>query len=396
MMSRAFDDESYDPDDLIYPSGMDEEIAEVSERRRELSLHDEPTETALNGYSEGCSPAIYDFEVEEALSSICEAMERQDTSTALALAAALGRKEVSFSVAACLELLSLINDITLQNPGVTSEIDIIGLEGALEKICEVAVERAHHKEVQNQAFEQLKKWYEPRKLHAGSRRFMEKMVSTHRKEGDRESMSGLIKAWGSVTRWFEAAYDDVVLRKQPIQIRETAYELFTLGQYSEAEDLLMMLLGMGFCPADIRAHLARLCLITDRLAEAGEHIRLGWTAHEDAEPYVIARLLWFEVALALLTEPRAEGRVENIHLILGRLKALLGAEHPHMAWTMNPVLDHLKPKLTDDGYALLAALAATLTDRQHLPELEEYSMWRNAVPSPLEEPAIGLSPSGQP
>jgi hypothetical protein len=257
----------------------------------------------------------------------------------------------------------------------------------------VAVERAHHKEVQNQAFEQLKKWYEPRKLHVGSRRSMEKMVSPHRNEGDRESMSSLIKAWGSVTKWFEAAYDDVVLDKQPIQIRQMAYELFTLAHYSEAEDLLMMLLDMGFCPADIRAHLARLCLITDRLAEAREHIRLGWTAHEDAEPYVIARLMWFEAAFALLSEPRPEGRGESIHLILGRLKALLGDEYAHTSWTMNPVLQHLKPKLTIDDYAFLSALAATLSDRQHLPELEEYPMWRNA---PLGESAIGPSPSGQP
>ena len=82
------------------------------------------------------------------------------------------------------------------------------------------------------------------------------------------------------------------------------------GEYAQAEKLLNGLLDAGFEPAGTRHHLARVCLITDRFAEAREHVAQGWAARADAKPYLIARLLWFQLALAWL-DAVGECRMKN-------------------------------------------------------------------------------------
>ncbi len=48
-----------------------------------------------------------------------------------------------------------------------------------------------------------------------------------------------------------------------------------------------------------------------------------------------------------------------------------------MNWTMQPVMEHLGPRLSGpDGAALITALLAALSDRENLPVLEEVAVWR--------------------
>ena len=62
--------------------------------------------------------------------------------------------------------------------------------------------------------------------------------------------------------------------------------------------------------------------------------------------------------------------------MLGMLKAALQAERAHMEWTMQPVLDHLKPKLSAEDHALLAALIDALGDQAKVAALETIPAWR--------------------
>jgi len=51
---------------------------------------------------------------------------------------------------------------------------------------------------------------------------------------------------------------------------------------------------------------------------------------------------------------------------------------------MQPVLEHLKPRLTDDGHALLAGLVDTMGNRANVEKIDVFPVWREAEPVPLE------------
>jgi tetratricopeptide (TPR) repeat protein len=163
----------------------------------------------------------------------------------------------------------------------------------------------------------------------------------------------------------------------PDQVRGIALELYNNGEYDKARELLKILLKDGFEVLSTRLHLARLALITDNYADARQHVTDAWACHTAAKPYVIARILWMQILIALIDNADA------IH-ILGQLKTALLAEDVNMEWTMQPVLDHLKPRLSDNSHALLTALVAALSDRAYVEKLDAFSLWRDTAPQPLE------------
>jgi len=55
-----------------------------------------------------------------------------------------------------------------------------------------------------------------------------------------------------------------------------------------------------------------------------------------------------------------------------------------MKWTMDPVLANLQPALSPEDHALLKTLVAALSDKAKLPELDQFSLWRDAPPQPLD------------
>jgi hypothetical protein len=55
-----------------------------------------------------------------------------------------------------------------------------------------------------------------------------------------------------------------------------------------------------------------------------------------------------------------------------------------MEWTMQPVLDHIKPQLTEQQHALLSALVDAMSDEQNLKKLNEFNEWRDAKPEEIE------------
>ena len=167
-------------------------------------------------------------------------------------------------------------------------------------------------------------------------------------------------------------------------IRQMAFLFYQEKAYAKAEELLTALLEAGFEPSCTRHHLARVCFTTDRFVEAREHVAQGWANRSGAKPYIIARLVWFQYALEILAERSAEEKKRNGDLILGRLKTVLQTNDACMEWTMQPVIDHLHPKLEPQNAKLLSALVAALNDRTKLPELEYFPEWREAKLEPLE------------
>jgi tetratricopeptide (TPR) repeat protein len=162
----------------------------------------------------------------------------------------------------------------------------------------------------------------------------------------------------------------------PTVIRNRAIEYYKLGVYNKAELIFNRLLKEGFELTSIHSHLARICLMTDRLSEVKEHINESWKNYKDAKPYIICRIIWFQITFGLL-------ECKPIQKYLGQLKSVLQKDDASMEWTMEPVLDHLKPKLKEEDHALLTALVAALSDKQKITVLNNFPEWRDAKPEEI-------------
>jgi hypothetical protein len=74
----------------------------------------------------------------------------------------------------------------------------------------------------------------------------------------------------------------------------------------------------------------------------------------------------------------------NSSNMLGQLKSILQKEDAFMLWTMQPVLNHIKPKLTERQHTLLTALVAAMSDKQNLEKLNDFKEWRDAKPEEID------------
>jgi len=163
----------------------------------------------------------------------------------------------------------------------------------------------------------------------------------------------------------------------PLELRQGAGAAYNLGDLDLAEKLLLRVLDADFEMPGTNCHLARICLLTDRIDEARNHTKDAWEHRNEAPPYVIPRILWFQILFALL-----DGADLASHL--GRLKTALSADGSHMDWTMQPVLDYLNSKLNTQHSAILSALIAALSDPANLAVLDQFPECREAEPMPLE------------
>jgi len=183
---------------------------------------------------------------------------------------------------------------------------------------------------------------------------------------------------------------DLVDRVDHVAIRQLAFEHYRDGRFVEAEELLNGLLASGFEPADIRCHLARVCLITDRLEEARANLYSAWEGRSSAQGYVWARILCLKVMLACVASDSGDMMSTEIPRLLGQLKAVFASRGgATLEWTMQPVLNHFASLLTAEQNALLAALikGASAGDYQ---ALEAFDIWRRQKALPL-----GAAPSAE-
>jgi hypothetical protein len=174
-----------------------------------------------------------------------------------------------------------------------------------------------------------------------------------------------------------------------LSYRQAAYTWFASGEYLQAEKMLRGLLGKGFEMAGNRCHLARILLITNREEEARQEVANAWEHRGGAPAYIIPRILWFQIAFTKCQ--RGENGIDNARFkpLLGQMKTALQNEDAFMAWTMTPVLEHIKAKLAEPDYELLASLVSVLSDREKMPDLDRFPVWRDLPPVPLDTPELG-------
>jgi len=162
-----------------------------------------------------------------------------------------------------------------------------------------------------------------------------------------------------------------VAEQDPYSRRRDAADRILTGDYPGAEALLRGLLRERFAVPSTHCHLARVLLMTDREAEARERINQAWRLREQAPAYVVLRILFFQCVFAMF-----DGA--NITPIVGRIKTALRQPDPHLDWTIQPMLDHLRPRLGETNHEFLQALAEALSDTAALPCMNEFPQWCDA------------------
>lgn len=166
----------------------------------------------------------------------------------------------------------------------------------------------------------------------------------------------------------------------PLELRTLALACYKIGDYSRARDLLKRVLEHQFELPSTHCHLARIGILSGREGEARDHAKKAWEYRSEAQPYVLPRILWLQLALAFLQNSRCKSSDPIPQELLGRLKAALQSPDAHVEWSMDPVLAHLKSKIPPEVHELLAALVAALSDRAKLADLDRFPAWRAAKP----------------
>jgi tetratricopeptide (TPR) repeat protein len=166
----------------------------------------------------------------------------------------------------------------------------------------------------------------------------------------------------------------------PLELRTLALDCYKMGDYSRAKELLNRVQEHQFELPSTHCHLARIGILSGREGEARDHAKKAWEYRSEAQPYVLPRILWLQLALAFLQNSRCKSSDPIPQELLGRLKAALQSPDAHVEWSMDPVLAHLKPKLPPEVHELLTALVAALSDRAKLADLDRFPAWRAAKP----------------
>lgn len=160
----------------------------------------------------------------------------------------------------------------------------------------------------------------------------------------------------------------------PYWRRQDAADRILSGDFAGAETLLRGLIEERFILPSTHCHMARVLLMTDREPEAREQIRMAWAIHEEADTYVVPRILFFQCVFAMFDEAEIAG-------IIGQIRTALSDPGAHLDWTILPMLDHLRgrSRLTAADYEFLKALAEVLSDSEAIERLEEFPQWRRAA-----------------
>ena len=153
-----------------------------------------------------------------------------------------------------------------------------------------------------------------------------------------------------------------------LHARSVALGMVREGQYAEAETIYRQLLKKRFETASIHCHLARIYLLTDREAEARQIVEDAWQLRDEAPLYVHGRILFLRMLLSMLSG-------EDWQPILLELKKILEKPYEQMEWTMQPAINHLKPRLGGQLRTLLLNIVAAMGNESMLGALTANPVW---------------------
>jgi len=164
---------------------------------------------------------------------------------------------------------------------------------------------------------------------------------------------------------------------KPEPLRRLALECYRCGDLFNSEKLFQEVLVRGYEVPSTYCHLIRILLLANREEEA--HISLNQAlAHiDDAKDYVICRLLWFQILFAILES-------SSLNSYITKIKIALQNEMSCSEWTMKPLLDQIKPKITESQHAFLSALIDGLSAKENLEKMNDFPEWKESEPKEID------------
>jgi tetratricopeptide (TPR) repeat protein len=154
-------------------------------------------------------------------------------------------------------------------------------------------------------------------------------------------------------------------------------------------------------------NISMVLMMLSRFDETKSHLQRAWTLKECNHDVTSVRILWVRLAVAMLAK-------ESPAVFIGQLKTLLSARESRVSnevddyWNVQSVLEYLCGRLSPEHGQLLAALVNALNAGAHfhleqqgsavagagsesVPRPENFDLWRNQNPIPLETPWHGDS-----
>ena len=154
----------------------------------------------------------------------------------------------------------------------------------------------------------------------------------------------------------------------PLALRQLALECYRDGDLPHAEQLLRRVLASNFEVPATHCLLARVLLLLDRDADARLEVAAAWESRAEGPPYIVQRILYFQLLFALLDGEDPAPLLQQLRLELARPEAF--AE-----WEIEPMLEHLKLRLHPHAFELLHTIAEVINDRAAMPKLEAFPEW---------------------
>ena len=151
--------------------------------------------------------------------------------------------------------------------------------------------------------------------------------------------------------------------------RTEALRLYKAREYLAAESLLRGLVREGYEVASNQCHLARVLILMDRFEDARQEIQLATENLENTYAYVPPRVLYFQWLFAML-----DGT--DCTEIARRMRVALLEPCAFMEWTIQPMLDHLLPRVGESNFRFLKALARALSFPGNRASLDEFPEWQ--------------------
>ena len=156
-----------------------------------------------------------------------------------------------------------------------------------------------------------------------------------------------------------------------LKLRELALELVLEGEYETAERIYYRLIALKFETTSNYCHLARIHLLTGRDAEVAVDVETAWLNREGVEPYILSRILFFQILLAMLAKRRFQSKLND-------LKNLVLEQAPHYHWHFSAMLDKLKPRLSAPAFNFMMQLGQALSHKQGMGTLANTPLWQKS------------------
>jgi len=150
----------------------------------------------------------------------------------------------------------------------------------------------------------------------------------------------------------------------PYQLRSAAMDKLEKQDYEEAERIYQQMLAMDFELPGTLCHLARIQLLMHNENAARKSINRAWKLKDLALNYVLPRIIFFKIMLAMLEN-------KNPAKWVYELKSALKDDYCFMAWTIKPTIIHYQSRLPDDDFNILMILAEVLQDFHNIHLFDE-------------------------